>query len=351
MIFIINNEGTTTSAIYENVYQGSNNANRIVLLAPFASTSQVTVSFKLPNGIASGPYYMAPVDGFEQAVLDALAEGKSLNAWYISIDSVITQFAGVVEAQFTLYTGNETVQNTYPSAFEVIAGAPIELPEVPTQDVYAQILDYLSTLSVGLNNEADSKAIDYIRYKAPSECLLNGPNSTGVSVSAVPEGLLLMYSSDFTVSGMTSHLDEANLKNPGILENYENMFFQIMPRQPLDSGFIVDLGAVKSVGVVQPYIYSISHNATIELYTSTDGEQYTLIDSVDISKTNDPNALSILQLRARTEARYVKIVEKTESYLGSNLAFKGIEIYSQNVAGRYEIKQNNGATNYIRKIF
>ena len=347
MIFIINNEGTTTSAIYEPVYQGSNNANRIVLLAPFASTSQVTVSFKLPNGQVSGPHVMSLLKGFDQAVLDVLAEGKSLNAWYISIDSIITQYAGVVDVQFALYTGNETVQNTYPSTFEIIAGTPIELPQAPTQDVYAQILDYLSTLSAGL----DGKAIDYIRYKAPSDCLLNGPNSTGVSVSAVPEGLLLMYSSDFTVSGMTSHLDEANLKNPGILENYENMFFQIMPRQPLDSGFIVDLGAVKSVGVVQPYIYSISHNATIELYTSTDGEQYMLRDSVDISKTNDPNALSILQLRARTEARYVKIVEKTESYLGSNLAFKGIEIYSQNVAGRYEIKQNNGATNYIRNIF
>lgn len=350
MIFIINNEGTTTSAIYENVYQGSNNANRIVLLAPFASTSQVTVSFKLPNGIASGPYYMAPVDGFEQAVLDALAEGKSLNAWYISIDSIITQYAGVVDVQFALYTGNETVQNTYPSTFEIIAGTPIELPQAPTQDVYAQILEHLATLSADLNNETDKKAISYIRYKAPTRYLLNGSNATDISVSTTPDGLLLMYSSDFTPAGMTAYLDEENLKNPGNFENYENMFFQIMPRQPLDSGFIVDLGDVMSVGIVQPYIYSISHDATIQLYVSVDGEQYEYADSVSVSRTSDPNALSVLQLCVNSEARYIKIIETTDYFLGSNLAFKGIEIYGTNNLGAYEIKQHNGAANYIRNI-
>ena len=338
MIFIINNEGTTTSAIYENVYQGSNNANRIVLLAPFASTSQVTVSFKLPNGQVSEPYVMSLLKGFDQAVLDILAEGKSLNAWHISIDSVITQYAGIVGVQFALYTGNETVQNTYPSSFEVIASIPNELPETPTQDVYTQILEHLASLSADLNNETDGKAISYIRYKAPSEFLLNGTDATDVTVSLAPEGVLLMYSSDFTPSGN-------NLNYPALLENYEKMFLQFMPRQPLDAGFVVDLGAVKQIGIVQPYIYSISHDAAIELYTSVDGEQYEYADSVCISKTNNPNALSVLQLQANNNARYIKIIEKTDSFLGSNLAFKGIEIYETNDSGCYEIKQYNGATN------
>ena len=347
MIFIINSEGTTTSAIYEAVYQGNNNANRVVLLAPFASTSQTTVAFKLPNGHISKAYTMELLQGFDQAVSEVLAEGKSLNAWYISIDSPITQYAGIVDVQFTIYTGNGKVQNTYPSSFEVIFKLPEgELPEAPDADIYKQILDHLATLAT--NSEGtDEKAISYIRYKAPSEYLLNGADATDVTVSTAPEGVLLAYLSDFTLSGMTAYLDEDNLKNPALSGNSGNRFLQFMPSQPENSGFIIDLGSVKAVGIVQPYIYNISHDTTLEAYASVDGKSYVLMDSVSIDRANIQNALSAIQLRINSSVRYVKIIETCEAFLSGNIVFKGVEVYATNKKGYYEIKQNNGATSYI----
>jgi hypothetical protein len=74
MIFFANAEGTIVELISSPVNQGSNLANEIVLVAPFASYSRVTVGFELPNGVHVPEREMRRVED-----LDGMYEGTT--AW------------------------------------------------------------------------------------------------------------------------------------------------------------------------------------------------------------------------------------------------------------------------------
>ena len=51
MVIITDANGNIQSpTIPDNVYQGSNQANEIVFLAPLPQSNVVTITFKLPNG-------------------------------------------------------------------------------------------------------------------------------------------------------------------------------------------------------------------------------------------------------------------------------------------------------------
>lgn len=141
MIFIIDNQGTTKAVVLqEPIYQGSNNANRIILLAPIPSTNVPSASFMLPNGMTTQPYVMTYFAG-------EMGEDKNLNGWYLDVDYAITQYAGVVNVQFSIGTPQGTLK-TYTSSFEVQQGILTLPPDqsVSGRNLYEQVLNQLAVV-------------------------------------------------------------------------------------------------------------------------------------------------------------------------------------------------------------
>lgn len=148
MIFFINNSGTITNNLPEQVYQGSANANSIYLVAPFARNMTATVAFGLPNGVFTEPYnlaYTGEITGFTDE------QGTTYYGWSMEIPNDITVLYGTVIAQFTFYSGNRRLA-TSSTTFTVGRGVPTILPETPTEDVYEQILQLISTIQQDLGN-------------------------------------------------------------------------------------------------------------------------------------------------------------------------------------------------------
>lgn len=120
MIFLSNAAGVITAAIPEPINQGSVGVNRIVLIAPFPSTSVVSATFTLPNGIKIYPryvgkeqednyqYLMGVVGAFSNKELKL--DGVTVNAWQLTLDKAITQVAGKVTVQFLVTTAAGTTE-------------------------------------------------------------------------------------------------------------------------------------------------------------------------------------------------------------------------------------------------
>ena len=101
MVIITNANGDVVKNIPENIYQGSNNANSIVVLAPFASSSQLTIAYRLPDGVLTEPALMTPYE-------DVPSE-YDLSGWYINLDEAITEKYGNVDFQVRATTNSGTV--------------------------------------------------------------------------------------------------------------------------------------------------------------------------------------------------------------------------------------------------
>ena len=332
MIFIIDSQGTPKNVLYEPINQGSNNANQIVLFAPFPKASVVTASFTLANGIQTEP---RPMLKLENDIDMQSMEGAMYNVWSVDIDAPITEYAGYVDVQFIIYLGNSKELGTYTSGFEVGKGVTGVLPKAPSIDVYSQICNYL----VGINSnseEAIDKAISYIRYIAPKEYLLNGEMLGLDNTSDI--------SGDFTISGMNNYLDDDNLKNPNSEANKGDYFFK-NHSSTNPNGFYVEFAEENEIGLVQAYVYQVKEPSKIQCQVSNNGYEWYPIDEKIISSGD---FLEIVQFKATGDmmnipARYVKLKQID----GSDLAYKGIEIYAPNVKGQYEIVRVNGNVSKI----
>ena len=127
MIFLSNADGTITAAVPQAIYQGSSQANEVVLIGPFSTASVVSVSFKLPNGQILKPRLTENVDGdFNMTELPNFAgkffdaNGTGYRAWRLELDAAITAIPGAVTLQFFVAKG------TAPN------GKPIILPTSST---------------------------------------------------------------------------------------------------------------------------------------------------------------------------------------------------------------------------
>lgn len=153
MIFFVGNDGTVTNSVPSPVYQGSAGANDIYLIAPFAVNLQVTVAFKLPNGVWTERYLMTQIAEIKGAINEKT--GKPYIGWRFSLPNEITQYYGTVTVQFFFYTGNSgIITATSAASFTVGRGVPEVLPDKPTDDIYNQIIDNLSVLSGQIENGA-----------------------------------------------------------------------------------------------------------------------------------------------------------------------------------------------------
>lgn len=140
MIFIIDSQGNIINTVPESVYQGSNNANTIVLAGPISPYTSVTAAFKLPFNLTTTEMIMTPggkFNGPEDLDVDWYY-------WTLSVPDTVTAYAGKVEVQFKCYNTSQQV-NTANGGFIVQPGvAPEEPPEPSSDDFYQQILDALA---------------------------------------------------------------------------------------------------------------------------------------------------------------------------------------------------------------
>lgn len=164
MIFFATGDGTIIKTLPSPVYQGSENASEIYLIAPFSPNLKVTVRFRLPNGIWTTPTLMDNgIDGNQMTAQGTLASpdgaivdketGKQYAVWTKPISGEVTQYYGTVTAQFFFYAAQGgVVTSTSAANFPVGRGVPAVLPDAPTEDVYEAILSNLSALQEQLDN-------------------------------------------------------------------------------------------------------------------------------------------------------------------------------------------------------
>ena len=144
MIFFSNAQGTITEIVSMPVHQGSSNANEVIFVGPFKENSAVTVSFILPNGVYTEPSLMTlkELTGIEDG------NGNAFNAWTYLVPGAMTEFSGVVTAQFTVTNGS-AVLATASSSFNVLKGVPNATPD-PEESIYQQILSQLSEINLDI---------------------------------------------------------------------------------------------------------------------------------------------------------------------------------------------------------
>lgn len=137
MILYFDALGNITTLVPERVYQGSDKANTISIVAPFAISSGMDIRFTLPNGEIKGAYALVNGQHFTD----------NLNIWNYQIDAPITQYFGSVQFQIRVYNVAGQIIATGSDIFNVEEGIPSELPPTPSDDVYQQILTNIQKLA------------------------------------------------------------------------------------------------------------------------------------------------------------------------------------------------------------
>ena len=142
MIFFFNANGDLLNSVLENVYQGSNNANTIYLVAPFPESCSVTVRYQLPDGTITGDFLLTKVEKALSQV--QLEDGTALNLWATKIDRVATALSGVVTAQFDIVSSTQTVSPLSVN-FPIVKGvAPRKVIDSSNERTIQQILSIVS---------------------------------------------------------------------------------------------------------------------------------------------------------------------------------------------------------------
>lgn len=162
MIFILNREGTVTETVTSPVYQGSN-ANEVVVLAPFAPASTVTVGFTLPNGLIVQPKLTDSGKGTAMTSLPvkdlSLKVGETyedMSAWYCKLDRDITRYSGTLTMQFFLYDAAGDILASSSTTVPVQKGVPVLDGTTFDASTAAQLqkaLDEVYTMISSLNEE------------------------------------------------------------------------------------------------------------------------------------------------------------------------------------------------------
>lgn len=364
MIYFLNINGTTTLVKSEPVYQNSIDANKLVVFAPFSAFAQVSTTFTLPNGLDVQGGLMSRLVG-DAELLDK--KGNKYNAWYLDLDSPITQYPGTVRVQFSITLGQGKTQASYSTQFIVEKGVPGDLPNYVVGDdalaIFEDIKNYLAEIEGEMQNALEN-GISYIRYMSPenelSELLdtdiklyvVDGDSTVLSTNPVVPD----LTNGDFTVTSMTEYLTDEQIRNPGIPPYNDQNFFQYntsgeeTPKSP--AGFIIDLGSAKDVGLIQLYIWGIvKHSEAMQVQVSVNsGNAVTqpfevvntfYINELEYNGIKITNEMTIIPVPINRNARFIKVVQTT-GWTDGAFIYKGVEVFKSNYDGYYSIVQNNG---------
>ena len=152
MIFFFKSDGTLIKSAPETVYQGSEEAGKVYVVAPLNANMLVDVYYELPNGERWGAYLLEN----NGAVInnEELPDGWAL--WSTTLESAITQYAGTLKAQFGFYqsgTADKVPLITSQGVTVTIAkGVVRDLPSAPAANVYEQIVNAISSIKQDIAN-------------------------------------------------------------------------------------------------------------------------------------------------------------------------------------------------------
>lgn len=151
MIFYYNASGDILSAVFDEVYQGSNKANTIYFVCPTLRSNTVNVAFTLPDGTDTARHTMT-LEGISalNGVLDG--DGNSFSVWKYKVPTAITAKRGLVRAQFYIVTPTETVA-TAAVDFTVRKGVSGTTPEIG--DSYEELVTLMSEYSSRIDDAED----------------------------------------------------------------------------------------------------------------------------------------------------------------------------------------------------
>lgn len=154
MIFYFNGNGTLISQTPERVFQGSNLASTIYFVAPFQKDLQITVNFALPNGEVYPAAGAELLNLTQDEELNGVQDVNGVNfcVWEIGITNNVTAYSGKVTVQFRVYNSGQIIA-TYSVDFTVERGVAPVLPATPTEDIYQQILQKLTTIDSSKQDE------------------------------------------------------------------------------------------------------------------------------------------------------------------------------------------------------
>jgi hypothetical protein len=319
MFYIIDINGTTKTVVTEPIYQGSAGANKIILVAPFSNNAQITVSAMLPNGIpVKVPQIMEPT------ILPTMlqdANGNKYTAFSLTVDELLTTYAGAVQIQFRVVLGNGKYLDTYKTQFKVQEGVVTEPLELPTDEDYMDaILNYLAQMN--------SDPVKSIYYSAPQSQLLP------TSIETVPSGF-----TEYTSDGFTASNSYNNARTNKVLFGVD---FAKISRTTV--GFELALNSIEDVGIIQLFMQSTTEAILIGIALSEDGISYNN-QSIAIQPTRVSVPISIRYNFGSEKAKY--IIVNISSGKEIPVIINAVEIFSPTLDGEYIIAQRSGAESVI----
>lgn len=152
MIFFFKSDGTLIKSAPETVYQGSAEAGKVYVVAPLNANMLVDVYYELPNGERWGAYLLE--NNGTVINNEELPDGWAL--WSTALESAITQYAGTLKAQFGFYQSGTADKvpliTSQGVTIKIAKGVVRDLPSAPTADVYAKIVNAISSIKQDIAN-------------------------------------------------------------------------------------------------------------------------------------------------------------------------------------------------------
>lgn len=348
MQFFIDSQGTTHNVISDPVYQGSTNANELVLVAPFSSGNVIEADFRLPIGITTEPYLMTV------QAKPMLIEGKTFNMWRCLLDGVITEYAGQVTVQFKIYQGgysaNQTYHpitpTTYASTFTVQKGVTPTLPNTPTNNIYQSILEYLSQLNPQYNIMNISYSAD--GYEIDTDTAVSG-------LVSIPENIKQKVSQagvDFSIS----NIDGGAEKPFFFVDKYTDE----QPQYEQNIGFKITFASATEIGKMQIslnqayFLTALKVQATLEDGSLVDIDDFTFLapsyDTVNviISVNETVKSVSVIQPyeeNKELDADNTSIGEK--GFTNGRFCVTKVLFWKPNTDGQIIVTSSTGRTTII----
>ena len=140
MIYVLDASGNAVRCMPERVYQGAAEGCKLYLAAPFAAAAEVGAVFALPDGTAAGPFRLEPAGAFAE-------DEGALRCWQRALPACVTARCGAVRVQFFYTDGAGQKTACEPLSFTVEAGVPVDMTQIPDEEVYDALTAALSGLS------------------------------------------------------------------------------------------------------------------------------------------------------------------------------------------------------------
>lgn len=191
MIFLCNAEGTVTQLAPSNIYQGSNYANEIVLIAPFGISAKVHITTS--SGIVLEPIVMETL--FNDAEMTKCCIFRTL------VDESITEQFGFVKISFSLYWQGEeklqTVMNTGQVLTEILPGPTLNEIDKDSDLKMSDIINiYNSLKSVVTSANDDANSASASAQEALASMLSAANDSGDASASNLRASLAMEKAKD-----------------------------------------------------------------------------------------------------------------------------------------------------------